>query len=111
MKPVSRLLVVGLLLTGCAATAVYHTPQGDVVCARPAPDVAQYAGLAAIDMGAVAVTAVIAAATVGRVWVWWGAGAGSAGISQLETERYSSYAGCKSANEAAGYERLEGVAP
>ena len=109
MKPLSLLLVVAILLTGCAATAVYHTPQGDVVCARPAPNVAQYAGLAAIDMGAAAATAAIAVATVGRVWVWWGAsGAGSVGISQLETQRYSAYAECKTALEQAGYHKEVG---
>jgi hypothetical protein len=106
LRATTRLtLAAVLLLTGCATTAVYRQGEMTVSCTRPALNAPLYAGLAAVDMGSAAATAVIAVATAGRVWVWWGTGGGSAGISHLETERYSTYAECKSALEAAGYER------
>jgi hypothetical protein len=97
-------VVVGALalavgLGGCAATqAVYQGPAGPLTCTRPAPDVARYAGQAAVTTTVALVTA---AMTLGHVVLLLDDGIGAA-----ETARYGDYAACKSALEAAGYERV-----
>jgi hypothetical protein len=89
-------LVIGL--GGCATRAVYEGPSGPLTCTRPAPDVARYAGQAAVTTTVALVTA---AMTLGHVMVLLDDGIGAA-----ETARYGDYAACKSALEAAGYERI-----
>jgi hypothetical protein len=98
----SRVVVAALALAvglgGCATRAIYQGPAGPLTCTRPAPDVARYAGQAAVTTTVALVTA---AMTLGHVVLLLDDGIGAA-----ETARYGDYAACKSALEAAGYQRV-----